>query len=293
MKNLALFFVVVLTVFTACKKENNNYPPPTISFISGSGFVSNDTTIKMGDQFKIGIEAANPDVNLTNFVIKVETDGTETFLDSGMNTPVLNYEKMMIKGISDNEKWSFIVYDRDGKSAKVSLNITKDTASVYGPINYYPNIEMGAQNNPTASFYSLEDNLVYTLSEAYENQEKIDMCYFYDFIDTDENSIASPGANIDESVFPGSEGFVNWTILRTTRYKVVELTEQEFLDAENDSLLVALHGTAEGKRKAKNLVEGKSFAFKNEDGRIGLFRVNSISGTDEGVVNISIKVQKQ
>lgn len=292
MKKLGLFFIAVLVVLTACNKDDNDYPPPIIEFVTESGFVSQDTMLKLGDNFKIGIDASNPDVNLTNFIIRVEANGLETFLDSGMNTPVLHYEKMMVKGISDTEKWTFIIRDRDGKSDEISMSITKDTASVYGPIDYYPNIDLVAQNAVGSSFYSLSENSTFNLSGAFLNQDKIDMVYYYDFIDTDENTIGSSGANIDESVFPGSEGFANWTTFRTTRYKVVELTEGQFLAAQNDSLLVALHGTADGKRKAKNLVEGKSFAFKNEEGRIGLFRVNSISGTDEGSVNISIKVQK-
>ena len=69
-------------------------------------------------------------------------------------------------------------------------------------------------------------------------------------------------------------------------------TESEFLNATNDSLLIAVYGQAEGKRKAKNLQDGDIFSFKNEDGKVGLFKVNSVSGTDDGTINISIKVQE-
>lgn len=290
MKKLIIVFLAFLIV-TGCEKDDTNYPAPGISFVTGTDFVSQDTVLKLGEQFRVGINADNPNVNLTNFIIKVETDEFETFLDSGMNTPVLHYQKYILKGSKNLEKWIFIIRDKDGKSSEVSLNISLDTTSTYGEINYFTNITLGAQSTSLYGFYSLEENMTYSLSEAFQNQDKIDFCYYYDFIDTDENSIASSGANIDESVYPGSEGLANWSVRRTSRFKPVDVSAEDFLAATNDSLLLAAHGIADGNRKAKNLATGSMYAFKNEDGRIGLFMVNSISGTDDGEVNISVKVQ--
>lgn len=292
MKKLLILFLFMLVTIYSCKKEENAYPPPSIQFITGDGYVSNDTILQLGETFKIGVKAENPDVNLTNFIIKVESDEIETYLDSGMNTPSLNYEKTIIKGIKAVEKWVFIIRDKDGKSAEISLNIQKDTASAYGNIFYYPSIIMGAQNNSIGSFYSISEDSVYNLESAFNNQNKIDLCYYYDFIETDENTIASPGANIDESVYPGANSLSNWTRRRTTRFKLTDLTDNDFQHASNDSLLIAAYGQSEGKRKAKNLQGGNIFSFKNEDGKLGLFKVNSVSGTDEGFVDISIKVQE-
>lgn len=290
MKNLVLILVLIIVLVIGCKKDETNHLPPTINLITGEGFVSGDTVLALGETFKIGIDASNSNVNLTNFIIKVETEVLETYLDSGMNTPSLHYEKYISKGIANSEKWIFIIRDKDGKSSEVSMNIGLDTSSDFGEIESFPNINLGAQNNSMASFYSLENN-TYTLSNAFQNQEKVDLCYYYDLIETDENTIASPGANIDESVYPGNESLQNWTVRRTSRFKLTDVSKEEFLAATNDSLLIAAHGVADGNRKAKNLTEGKIFAFKNENGRIGLFRINSISGTNEGQVNISVKVQ--
>ena len=292
MKKSFTIIIILLTAIFGCEKEETNYLPPSIQFITDIGFVYNDTILALGETFKVGIQAANPNVNLTNFIIRVESDEIETFLDSGMNTPSLDYEKVFVKGIKESEKWIFIIRDRDGKSAEISFNVVKDSSSAYGNIFYFPSVEMGAQNNSTGSFYSLTEDSVYTLNQAFENQEKIDLCYYYDFIDTDENTIASPGANIDESVYPGVNGLSNWTTRRTTRFKLTNITQVDFLNAHNDSLLIVAYGQSEGNRKAKNLQTGNIFSFKNEDGRIGLFLVNSVSGMDAGTVNISIKVQQ-
>jgi len=292
MKKLIIIFTLSFSIFFGCEKEKTNHPPPTINFDMDSGFVYTDTVLNLGESFKVGINASNPNVNLTNFLIKVETDTLEVFLDSGMNTPTLNYEKTLVKGIKDSEKWIFIIRDRDGKSSEISFNILLDSTSTYGNINYFPIIELGAQSNSIGSFYSLAEDSVYNLEEAFANQNKIDLCYYYDFIDTDENTIASPGANIDDSVYPGESGLINWTTRRTSRYKLTNISEEDFLNAANDSLLLAAYGQSEGNRKAKNLKGGNIFSFKNQDGNVGLFKVNSVLGTDAGTVNISVKVQE-
>ncbi len=289
---LAIGLLSISFAFFGCKKENTNFPPPTIDLVSGSGFVSSDTILNIGEAFKIGVIANNPEVNLTNFIIRVEGDMTETYLDSGMNTPILNFERTIIKGISESEKWTFIIRDRDGKSSEKSLVITKDTLSSYGNIQYFPNIELGAQDNLAGSFYSLSEDSVFNLASAFSNQSTIDLCYFYDIIEIDENTIASPGANIHESIFPGASGINNWAVRRTTRFKIANISESDFMNATNDSLLLIAYGQSEGKRKAKNIHTGNIFSFRNEDGKLGLFKVNSLVGTDEGTINISIKVQE-
>jgi hypothetical protein len=292
MKNLIVVILVLGVAIAGCKKDENDYPSPLINFINGTDYVSNDTILELGETFKVGIEASNPNVNLTNFIIRVETDGVETYLDSGMNTPELVYETFITKGIKEVEKWTFIIRDKDGKSSEIGFVITKDTVTNFGGINYYPSITMGAQSSGINSFFSLADGLTYSLEDAFNNQEIIDMCYYYDFVDTDENTIASSGANIDESVFPGDYGLDKWITHRETRYKIADIQESDFDAATNDSLLIATYGLAEGKRKAKNLQTGSIFSFKNADGKVGLFVVNSISGTDNGEVSIKIKFQE-
>lgn len=292
MKNIIAILGLLIILLSACEKENPNHPPPTIRFVTESGFVFQDTSLALGETFKIGILADNPESNLTNFIIRIESDEVETFLDSGMNTPSLSYEKSIQKGIIESEKWTFIIRDRSTNSSEISLYIKRDTSAEFGNIRIHSLVDLGAQNNSTASFYSLSEAKVYLLEEAFQNQKVIDLCYYYDFIDTDENTIASPGANIDESVYPGDNGLPNWTIRRTSRFKLSDVTKEEFDHATNDSLLIAAYGQSDGNRKAKNLQSGKIFSFKNEDGKVGLFLVNSISGTDDGNVSISIKVQE-
>lgn len=292
MNKLLVSLLVMGLIATSCDKEHINHPPPSIEFITGNGFVFHDTVLQLGAPFKIGIRASNPKVNLTNFIIKLQTDDMETYLDSGMNTPQLHFERTLVKGIAETEDWIFIIRDKDGKSAELNLQIDKDAASTYGPVDYFPSVIMGAQHSETGSFYATSTDSVYGLSAAFANQELIDLCYYFDEIETDAHTIASPGANIDPSVFPGAEGLSNWTTKRTTRFKPANITYADFLNATSDSLLVAVYGQTDGNRKSKNLEEGIFVAFKNNDGKLGIFMVRSITEADSGDIILDIKVQK-
>lgn len=292
MKKLFIILFSLILVIFGCEKESPQYTQPSISFITDSGFVYSDTTLKLGETFKIGIDASSPNVNVTNFIIRVESDKLETFFDSGMNTPDLHYKRYITKGIAESEKWIFIINDRNGISNEISFYTKLDSLSNYGDIEYFPSVDLGAQNNSIGSFFSLAEDSIYTLNSAFNNQDNIDICYYYDFIDTDENTIASPGANIDTLVYEGESGLSNWETRKTTRYKTVNITEEDFFNATNDSLLIATYGQSDGNRKAKNLQSGSIISFKNENGKVGLFKVNYVSGTDEGTINISIKVQE-
>ena len=198
--------------------------------------------------------------------------------------------------MANNEKWSFYVRDRDGrKSNTLSILLQKDSNSVYGNISHLPEINFGAQNNNDyGSFFSLSNGQIYHQDDAFNLQSAINLVYYYDLIEEDENTIASPGANIDASFFPGQTGITNWTIRNTTRFELREnLIDSDFDQCQNDSLI--LHNTfefASGKRKSKNLEDGNIYAFVTESGIKGLFIVHEVEGEEEGRIKISIKMQE-
>ncbi len=294
MNRLIAFFILLVMVVGSCTKTNNPGVPPVIGFITDSGMVSNDTTLQLGGSYRIGLSAFGEDYNLTNLIIKIETSENEVFLDTGMNTPALKYYKTIVKGPAISERWTFIIRDRDGQSSQISHTISLDTNTVaYGDITEYENISLGAQFSEVDGFMSLTNGNTYNMEEAYDNQGIIDLCYYYDVVDTDENTISSPGGNISEQIFSGEFWPGNWEVRITTRFKTTELTIDNFEAANNDSLLIAAYGTTDGKRKAKNMKTGDIFSFRNSDGLIGLFHVETVEGQENGSVNISIKIQKQ
>ncbi|PLX05820.1 MAG: hypothetical protein C0594_06755, partial [Marinilabiliales bacterium] len=270
-----LILIVFSLLFTNCKKEEDNVvnSGPTLSFITEQGYLSSDTTMKMNDSVKIGLTGTSGTENLTLFKYTITTENGSSSVDSGFNAPSFDYSKIIVKGISETEEWLFMIRDKDGLSAEVSLTLTKDTSSEFGNIIHISSIQLGAHNNQTiGSFYSINEEQVYLQADAFNNQSFVDILYFYDEVTSDENTISSPGANIDASVFDGPSGLDNWTEINTTRYvKQDFMSVSEFDQCANDSLILATtFEYPQGKRKCKNLVANDIYSFiLNNDGRKG------------------------
>jgi hypothetical protein len=286
---LAIFFAMVIF---SCRKETEPGIGPSIEFKVDTGYVYNDDTVLIGKTFNVGIIAKKGDVNITNFIIKVSNDSLTTYLDTGVNTASLSVYKTIIKGLAPKDTWTFIVRDKDGNSTSLSFNIYADANSTFGPVITIPSIILGAQNNTaTGSFLDIKNVAVYNLQQAFGIQDSIEILYYYDAIASDANTIASPNANIDVSVFPGTYGLSNWTIKNETRYLITAMTDSDFNNFSNDSLLIALYDEPNSKRKAKNLIPGNIYVFKTAKGKLGLFEVLNVSGTDTGTIEIKVKMQ--
>jgi hypothetical protein len=289
---ISVVFVTLIVLFYSCKKQEETSVGPSLHFKTDSGFVHNDTAILIGKSFTVGIVASSGDANITNFMIKVNTGSTQTYLDSGLNSAGFSIDKILSKGVSKSETWKFIMRDKSGKSASATIHINADSNSVYGPVITIPSIILGAQNNTAiGSFLDIRNEAVYNLAQAFTLQDSIDVCYYYDFLQGENNVIASPNANIDASVFTGQYGLANWTIRNETRYLQTTITDADFNGLANDSLLIATYNFPLSKRKAKNLAAGDIYSFKTSKGKYGLFRVMNVTGTDSGTVEIKIKMQ--
>ena len=290
--NVIHAFCFIAVILMACHKEEEATNGPSLKFDVESGFVHYDTTELIGSTFKVGVIAVSGDVNITNFMIKVTTDSTQKYLDSGLNSASFNITKFLVKGVSKEEIWTFIVRDKAGKSASLSIKITADSNSTYGPVITIPSILLGAQNNTTVgSFLDIKNILVYNLTDAFGAQDSIEICYYYDFLQGENNVIASPNANIDASVYTGQYTLTSWTVHNETRFLQTTLTSSDFTGISNDSLLIASYNTPLSKRKAKNLAAGDIYSFKTSKGKFGMFKVINVNGTDGGTVEIMVKIQ--
>jgi hypothetical protein len=204
-----------------------------------------------------------------------------------MNIPLFEVNKTFTKTSADFEYWTFVIRDKDRLSDSVSLVITRDTTADFGPVRYIENVEMSTQNlGAPGSFFSFEKG-VYDLNSALLWQDETELLYYY--YGEDENVIASPGANVESGVFEGD--LQNWTTRLTTRFYEIELAPDDFYAIENDSILVASYPEGDGKRKAKNLTTGKTFSFKTQDSKFGIFRVTEVVGQDAGTIKFDIQVQ--
>jgi hypothetical protein len=289
----ALLFAFLL--LAGCKPENQ-YPNPEISFAIGSGFLSHDTTLRLNDTVIVGIIAdTGSDQELTHLHIEVSRDSVESKIDTALFTKHLEYSRMIIKGIAASETWTFYVRDRSRrKSEEISITLGLDKSSHYGPVETLT-LQMGAQDNQnTGSFAALADGSVYNTSEAFEHQALVNLVYYYDPVTSDQNTVSSPGANIDGSIFSGPTGIANWTVKNTTRFNTASVSKEEFDRCANDSLLLTNTFDFEsGKRKAKSLAAGQVYSFVTDSGLLGLFKVNSVTGKQEGTISLTVKMRKK
>ncbi len=158
-------------------------------------------------------------------------------------------------------------------------------------------VSLGAQDNVnTGGFYSVSENKVYTMENAFNNQGAIDIFCFFEAkkaSDAANNiAMASPGSGID-GIFSGSAAPENWTTQNTTFFCATTLTVAQF-DAleETDQLIETSFDQENAYRKAKDLKVDDIYAFKTQSGTYGLFKVTQVTQGSTGSVAFEVKVKK-
>jgi len=282
---MGLFLVVV-----SCENKPESGEKPSIRLLRGCCTISTDTAISPGETMAFAIEAKAGDFPVTQLSVRVISESMQTYFDTGMFVNDIIWDGEFVKSFNDNETWEFVIRDRYSQESSVSIEIANDTISGLGQIITLENIVLGAQNNETGGFYSLDSNAVYPASEAQLHQEIIDKVYYY--YGEDENVIASPGANIESDVFSADIHPANWDIRNTTRYIPLDYSIQDFDVIQNDSTLIASYLEGEGKRKAKNLIPGNVFSFKTHELKFGMMKINEVNGAENGTISIDVKIQQ-
>jgi hypothetical protein len=289
MANLAVIAIVTAAMagFYACDK-NSDSAPPTLHLLGTDGAITADASAAMGDTLHFHLRAkAGSDKLLT---LQVRINGS-TVKDSTYSSIGFELHQYLIKGADSLEVIEFIVRDYKSREARISVKVTLKGGVSWGPVVRYDDIELGAQDHASiGSFYAISGNQVMDLASAFSNQGLVDLIYYFEA--GDANTIASPGANLTASLFTGPYALSQWTTLRTTRYKKVNLTAPDFQQCSNDSLLIASYGTGDGNRKAKNLAAGHYYSFMTEDNKAGLFYVKSIIGQSAGTIIIDLITQQ-
>jgi len=299
---IAVNFITILTFlavfcFAGCTKDKQQPGlKPEIKFLRSVDIISSDTTLDINQKVKIGIEAsAKSGAPLTQFTVVSTMDENTTAIDSGLFSNEFQYYREITKGLAETEHWQFYVKDRNGNTSDtIGLKLFKEENSGFGPILIFEDIILGAQQNPEhGGFYSYETNLTFNITEAYDNQQIIDLLYYFDILESDAHTIASPGANIGEAIYNNEMAPGNWTTRKTLRFEYLPgLTVENFESCTNDSLILAntfVFGS--GKRKAKNLSPGHIYAFVSETDERGIFLVRHREGDENGFIQFSIKMQ--
>lgn len=287
--------LIWIVVLGGCRKETETVGPSLVS-LTDSGLVHGDTTLKAGSAFYVGLQACLGDPvdgkAITNlYIARYHEGGMDVLLDSGIYNDTLIYRKMLNKGVYEEERWTFRVKDIAGKWAEVSFTLHNIPGASYDSVRYVPALTMGAQQCTTqGSFLDVRNMIVYFQEEAFNVQDSIELLYYYDPAG-DYNTISSPNANIDATIYTGATGLPFWTVKHESRFLETSLSAAQFDAVVNDSLLIATFDPINSKRKAKNLMSGEVYSFKTSEGKFGLFKVMNVTGAETGTVEIAIKIQ--
>lgn len=297
------FIIIVAVLFSACKKEQE-IRPPEIYILSGAQYNSDGDTLEIGEKISFGIRTVSENTNITNFTIKLTSDGiTRTLLDSGLYSKGFNIEKTFYQGIEDHAVWTFSVMDRNRQKASVSLSLIKDPNSTFGGIYIYPSVTLGMQANTVhPHFFCASGGRTFSSDSAAQNQYLVDVLAYFKYsadngIDLPSPTFSSPGEDINgigelyDLFYPELTG---WTTRNYTKYDIrsdngVSLTE--FNDAHNDSLLIVSYDDVWGKKKYKWAMDGTIIPFQTAAGKKGLIYVIHADTVETGIITFSMKVQ--
>jgi hypothetical protein len=296
MKKIFLFLGAILissaTLLTSCTTDNSNPGalPPTIGFVAGPNFISNDATIITGTQFTIKVLAeANvtsatklQSLKITRVFNLNSWDTTLTFNESTY-TLEANFVAQTQAGV---EKIEFKVTDKDGESATISLQITTEPETT--PINTFAMKILGSYQSATGSSFGSADGNVYTLSQAFANQAAIDFLYWWG-----ASTSATIGAPDDANaalVYTGVNGLPNWTTKNATRFKTSAITPAEF-DAITDGKVLATNATGADQTHLGNLAVENVFSFVTVTGKHGMIKVTDINTGAAGDITIDVKIE--
>jgi hypothetical protein len=130
MKRTHLILTILIGIafiFPGCDK----HIPPDIHFKTDTGYTFSDATVAQGTTIKVGIIGIKKEDPMRTFNISYAYDGAattttkETFKLSGSEQT--NYDKdyeFTVRNQAGTEKWTFVITDKDGNIAKLSLNLT-------------------------------------------------------------------------------------------------------------------------------------------------------------------------
>jgi hypothetical protein len=287
-RNFLAITAIALTslLIVSCKKDNGD---PSIKFLPGPGFTGKDTMMMVGDTIKVTIEVEWNSVDVLEMLDIRQND--VSLQTVSVTVEKASYNIKLVKGSDETEKWTFIVSDIQGNKAQVELKLTKDPNSIFGSVNYYTTIVMGAQKNTANSgFVSLQTNQLFNLDLAFTNQPLIDLLYYSD--PTTQSTLASPGSEIPDSLYTGYKNIPSWSIRNISRFLQSAMSAQEFSTMPTDAVIINGWKEDQSVTEAINLKVNDIWLVKLKSGKKGAIFVKRIVAGDTGEIEFDLKIQK-
>jgi hypothetical protein len=234
------------------------------------------------------------------FIGKGETAVTLTE-EGTVGTVVVTYE-FDAEDVGKELSWEFVGVDDEAQEASKTFTATVEAAPVL-VVTQTEKLIGGQLNSSTGSFYNAVGNEVYSYASFRDvNSAKVDFLFFYG--ETNMYTIAAiddaDASTAFNAVIAGDADPLGAAIIATrnsSKFKVTEVTADEFDDIENVAQLEAAIGEiAIDATKVNGLSVGDVFAFTLDESRgslMGLAKVVKTEGTSGASRSITIQVKIQ
>jgi hypothetical protein len=277
-KKLVLFLLVgTMAANYGCNKEETQDNP-------NLSVTASKTTASPGDVVDIAITTSSAG-RVDRLLIQERTQGSSvpgTLLDSAVKQANFGYTHHYTVPNNATAPIDIVVTVTDDKAQTTTKTVTI-TVTGNGNLSTCDNKTLGSYDNTTGSFFSAKTCTVYTVGEAKNNQSAVDFIYFYGT--TNFATIAAPD-DADANTISTFQ-LNTWTTKNATRFKTV--SGFDYANATGSSITLAWTTGGAEMSKINNLGVGQMFLFKTTDGRYGVAKVNSISGTSAGTINLDVK----
>lgn len=187
----------------------------------------------------------------------------------------------------------YLYFEVDESGDKFSRKVLRVNVGSSSTIDNFTNITLGAQSNPAPSRMSSSTGYVYLACETEANLSFIDITYAStaastNYLSSNPARFQAPIGLQTTTTNCGDEGTINTNGGTSTYFMAA--TAADFTNA-NDASLNALAVTTSAPQFI--VVEaGKYYAFRNNKGKKGVVKVNSLTGGPNGTINIDVKVQR-
>ncbi len=309
MKRISYYFFAVLafvnfSLLTGCGDDTEDpvaeLPAATgtvqIRFLNYPG--ANDVTVNAaaGDILAIAVEVqktagGNRPQKLRVYETTTQnTRGTQV----GNDIDLRNTDEAQIKNVNytvpSGSSPVYLYFEVDESASAFSRKLMIVNIGGTAGVSAYPNLTLGAQTNAAPSRISSATGQLYKACDAAVNMDDIDVTYAY--IGTSATILSNPERAVKglstEATNCGDDAPNNTSGGPNTVFIKAPATAN--FDNITDANLSAL--TFTGAAESIAVVKGDVIAFKTEDGRNGLLRVEDVVTGNNGTIRISVKVQR-
>jgi hypothetical protein len=279
-------------IFSGCSKDDDDPiidAGPSMSLKSGEGYTDADFEVEDGSTVKFGVTAnksATHDNNLTRFNILFQN---LTLVDTTFNSATFNGDfEIQFVGVGEGDL-IFRIAAEGGMTDEKQLKVTVVDPPVLGvEVKRIPVVELGSWNDPIGSFFNMEDELVYTIAQAKQNQELVDFLFFRGA--NNLNTIASP--DDEDAGTIDTFQLVEWDTKNQTRFNLTEMTADEFDEIDEMELFLFPDFDEENALTKANMLEVDQVVFfRTEAGKHGLIKVVDIYAKGDKI-QIELVVEK-